>query len=133
MRISDWSSDVCSSDLASVGGIGAAIMVRDRRPVAADWSPFGSGPLQRLFQIIEAIDRVRIRFFALVAPDAAFPAEEGHVAQRDHGRGRMKRQRSDEHTSELQSLMRISYAVFSLTTKQHNRRFFRLLATNTIH
>src|SRR3546814_7073909 len=93
MRISDWSSDVCSSDLASVGGIGAAIMVRDRRPVAADWSPFGSGPLQRLFQIIEAIDRVRIRFFALVAPDAAFPAEEGHVAQRDHGRGRMKRQK----------------------------------------
>src|SRR3546814_2397577 len=107
-------------------------MVRDRRPVAADWSPFGSGPLQRLFQIIEAIDRVRIRFFALVAPDAAFPAEEGHVAQRDHGRGRMKRQklrgyfresrfrrclgllfgRSEEHTSELQSLMRISSAVF---------------------
>src|SRR3546814_10909507 len=64
------------SFIASVGGIGAAIMVRDRRQVAADWSPFGSGPLQRLFQIIEAIDR-----------------------------------RSEENTSELQSLMRTSYAV----------------------
>src|SRR3546814_9945543 len=37
--------------------------------------------------------------------------------------------RSEEHTSELQSLMRISYAVFCLTTKKH----YRLLSTHHTH
>src|SRR3546814_10420252 len=37
------------------------------------------------------------------------------------------RTRSEEHTSELQSLMRISYAVFCLKKKKHNRQFIKLL------
>src|SRR3546814_9215419 len=38
-----------------------------------------------------------------------------------YGRSRALTPRSEEHTSELQSLMRISYAVFCLKKKQHNR------------
>src|SRR3546814_3498393 len=41
----------------------------------------------------------------------------GHLS--DHSRSRHGKRRSEEHTSELQSLMRISYAVFSLKTKIH--------------
>src|SRR3546814_6994775 len=41
--------------------------------------------------------------------------------------------RSEEHTSELQSLMRISYAVFSLTTKKRNRRCARQLSVDHGH
>src|SRR3546814_14349190 len=37
--------------------------------------------------------------------------------------------RSEEHTSELQSLMRISYAVFCLKTKKHNRLMYRIIYT----
>src|SRR3546814_2524548 len=40
--------------------------------------------------------------------------------------------RSEEHTSELQSLMRISYAVFCLKTKTQNRNALRNHITNTI-
>src|SRR3546814_1282531 len=45
------------------------------------------------------------------------PPREPHAP---HGRGGARRGRSEEHTSELQSLMRISYAVFCLKKKQYN-------------
>src|SRR3546814_3588030 len=41
-----------------------------------------------------------------------------------------KVERSEEHTSELQSLMRISYAVFCLKTKKKNQHFLNILTTN---
>src|SRR3546814_7505405 len=44
------------------------------------------------------------------------------TADRDTKRPRRAHQRSEEHTSELQSLMRISYAVFCLKKKKHKRR-----------
>src|SRR3546814_5697833 len=86
MRISDWSSDVCSSDLgralaltATETGIANASHGHGRR---RPWAVIGDGGRSSL----------RMRY--------DFPAgEEG---------------RSEEHTSELQSLMRISYAVFCL-------------------
>src|SRR3546814_10385375 len=40
---------------------------------------------------------------------------------------------SEEHTSELQSLMRISYAVFCLKKKQHIDMILMLIATSTVH
>src|SRR3546814_2859235 len=48
----------------------------------------------------------------------------GHAGERDRRRGRAarRRTRSEEHTSELQSLMRISYAVFCLKKKKNARR-----------
>src|SRR3546814_4890606 len=91
MRISDWSSDVCSSDLCVE-------------------------PFQRWTMCFDG------------------PARDGHVAEQIDGSFKAKplttqvkldvemtmptpAWRSEEHTSELQSLMRISYAVFCLKTK----------------
>src|SRR3546814_7987800 len=114
MRISDWSSDVCSSDLPGARGTGA-----ERRPPASapeqetdppsTWRPFVAS-CQRiaragaangwLFGVGPISDSVR----------AAVPA------MRD-GSCRGAAARSEEHTSELQSLMRISYAVYCLKKK----------------
>src|SRR3546814_7095040 len=46
--------------------------------------------------------------------------------------GRVAGGRSEEHTSELQSLMRISYAVFCLKKKKNNINFFKQIITETI-
>src|SRR3546814_8209738 len=53
---------------------------------------------------------------AHAVPGAVAPRERGHAAARP--RRRRPRDRSEEHTSELQSLMRISYAVFCLKKKK---------------
>src|SRR3546814_10305263 len=130
MRISDWSSDVCSSDLHSAGAalvpdsfdlpcrmavspadIGARrphhlahTRQRQRRPVEMD------AELRRRI----AIGRQDVR-----ALDAGLGAQCGDETP-DTGIGRVgnlrqqEGNRSEEHTSELQALMRISYAVFSL-------------------
>src|SRR3546814_10120972 len=109
MRISDWSSDVCSSDLhgavvdARVGPPQqlALDVPSQRRPVAGvaevDDLLVGAGEPQALQQFGAARHIV----------DAAV------LHQQMLG----QRQRSEEHTSELQSLMRISYAVFCLKKK----------------
>src|SRR3546814_8316970 len=105
MRISDWSSDVCSSDLGPVcTGCQAT-------------SPFhlrGRRFLSRLFQA------TRQRTNHDVAAVARTTARPGFVAStpvRRCARQQQRRSRSEEHTSELQSLMRISYAVFCLKKK----------------
>src|SRR3546814_4400866 len=109
MRISDWSSDVCSSDLAEIlparqpprhpghrhpqqqhrGGEHA------RHQLPAVEADLGERPDQRR----DEDERVKPIAFAP-------PQREQHAA------------RSEEHTSELQSLMRISYAVFCLKKKK---------------
>src|SRR3546814_6722466 len=97
MRISDWSSDVCSSDL------------KDRRHYARD----------------ERIDR------------------DTRIWRDNNGRYRCKKDngttglliggRSEGHTSELQSLMRISYAVFCLKKKSNHNciLFLKIQLTRT--
>src|SRR3546814_3837810 len=93
MRISDWSSDVCSSDLQAHHGIG--------EQVDAD------GLLHRNLADPEFRGNIRER------------REHGIDRERTKHRQRTQqgRKRSEEHTSELQSLMRISYAVFCLKKK----------------
>src|SRR3546814_9939915 len=121
MRISDWSSDVCSSDLLAVVGpsqAGEIGGVRLRR----------RGERRRRFDD-EAIAPRRDERKAIVARrkvvDGA--AGVGDALARDHARriGRdavvAEHRRSEEHTSELQSLMRISYAVFCLKKKHKNK------------
>src|SRR3546814_1973830 len=106
MRISDWSSDVCSSDLIA-GRLEQQLPAR--QPAVA---------------IVEAAagDDVPQKAVAL-GVDAIQPVGEGlrRAERPGHAGGR-----SEEHTSELQSLMRISYAVFCLKKKkneilQHHR------------
>src|SRR3546814_7066958 len=104
MRISDWSSDVCSSDLHVPGSIGedrAIVIAVRRRNVAA--------PDLRL----EAVLAHQPPDFLMVDDDALVPERGPHAAV-------SVGLRSEEHTSELQSLMRISYAVFCLKKKKTN-------------
>src|SRR3546814_5933703 len=101
MRISDWSSDVCSSDLPSTEIV----------PVAAHRQ---RGNADRAAKI----EREYLR--SLIATKL-----ERHEGQKHRlaGAGWTHNQgvtRSEEHTSELQSLMRISYAVFCLKKKKNN-------------
>src|SRR3546814_9311569 len=101
MRISDWSSDVCSSDLA----LDRAARVAgdpDRQQEVAEIIG-GERYLNKPASLIERALSGRL----------AFAANSEHDAPRPDFR-------SEEHTSELQSLMRISYAVFCLKKKQHS-------------
>src|SRR3546814_9618195 len=104
MRISDWSSDVCSSDLAEVLGKHAQPLVL----TALGGSPGGTveGEVVR-FADLDALK---------AAPDGSLAGKIAFVdyqmkRRRDGGDYR-NAGRSEEHTAELQSLMRHSYAVF---------------------
>src|SRR3546814_4978303 len=110
MRISDWSSDVCSSDLL-VGGIffvlTANLAVLALLPVpmivfGAFWFQRRLAP--RYARMREAAGTLSARLANNLGGMATIQA---YTAER----------RSEEHTSELQSLMRISYAVFCLKKK----------------
>src|SRR3546814_2174145 len=113
MRISDWSSDVCSSDLMPRGDHRLRDAARAREAQIPE-------------QLVEpdAPRRARTRHASLrpSSSSAASPAKglcgEGVRRGARSGRGG----RSEEHTSELQSLMRSSYAVFCLErkNKQHH-------------
>src|SRR3546814_6846211 len=109
LRISDWSSDVCSSDL----------LARQRDPgiaVGADRISLYVGEADpRHFGA--PIRRPRFREEGLGAM-LGIPVEQ----YRMEGVDRTERRRSEEHTSELQSLMRISYAVFCLKKKQSTQK-----------
>src|SRR3546814_1979288 len=120
MRISDWSSDVCSSDLhlrhASDrfgAGVFRAIIVRHE---ACD--RFLEGVLEDLLQCRAVARRLgsERRIGAPVADPVDMLLRQIPLAQCPEGIAR--RFRSEEHTSELQSLMRISYAVFCLKKKK---------------
>src|SRR3546814_1750306 len=115
MRISDWSSDVCSSDL---GGFEGEDLVDDRldRPALDQ-----RGDLAQLIAI-RAHEEERVIHAAGPgfaangrAPEPQHDAQNEVEALRacEVGIGR-RGNRSEEHTSELQSLMRISYAFFCL-------------------
>src|SRR3546814_3954140 len=100
MRISDWSSDVCSSDLDDIAVPRVTIGARV--------------PVQRQRRLRIRIARVQVLLPALVGLLLRLRHRGGI---RGHPVG--LRRRSEEHTSELQSLMRLSYAVFCLKKKQH--------------
>src|SRR3546814_6774444 len=113
MRISDWSSDVCSSDLLcpvpqplwrirlGLAARGASLCRGAHRPGGAH-----AGAVARLL-FLWPRHRHRPRHRALLHPAAG-------------------RSRSEEHTSELQSLMRISYAVFCLKKKNKSIPYTRV-------
>src|SRR3546814_9980787 len=124
MRISDWSSDVCSSDLIRKHDATLALVVGDRaiRVLAAeverDERLAGDVRVGRGRRTDDRIDLLHRHV------DLGFTqwlvAARGRCRCRDRGRftfGCRSRARSEEHTSELQSLMRISYAVFCLKKK----------------
>src|SRR3546814_5841622 len=109
MRIRDWSSDVCSSDLQLVhvaqgGGEGFyGCGLAGQWGGAHDWPPVALAMAARAVCQIE------------LSTDGSMPyvSQTSCSASRRSGAAA----RSEEHTSELQSLMRISYAVFCLKKK----------------
>src|SRR3546814_6038863 len=112
MRISDWSSDVCSSDLQSP--VEAPERAR-RLEIAIEASLGIQQPVGELGSpsLAASLPRQTKR----VAPESDrlhHVATEAELQDRAFVGGR-----SEEHRSELQSLMRISYAVFCLTKKNH--------------
>src|SRR3546814_6325343 len=136
MRISDWSSDVCSSDLLVVdlraglgGGVTAVLPVELTHErahalgVLDQAEELGVGGFQCLDQLAHrvALDRACGGLHRQLR--AAGVGVEGDRARQGLERRagelvQLLLHRSEEHTSELQSLMRISYAVFCLKKKQ---------------
>src|SRR3546814_9534166 len=113
MRISDWSSDVCSSDLAAAEQDGEVHDRNSRRAAGGDVAERQRHALQRGHA--EDCDQHPLGLAAAVE----LAGEQGSYAdQGEHHRVQWRDQRSEEHTSELQSLMRISYAVFCLKKKK---------------
>src|SRR3546814_1709696 len=118
MRISDWSSDVCSSDLSvvvadaaaaaeRVGGIGFPLAVKVASRDIAHRSELGGVVLG--VNDMDGLAAAIARIAASVAAAAPGAAIDGYELQRE-----VRGDRSEEHTSELTSLMRNSYAVISL-------------------
>src|SRR3546814_7840675 len=109
MRISDWSSDVCSSDLSAPAWrllhltVPADIAAERCRPIVLQplrlWHGPADYPGPPARPRLKPFQTRRCRQMAEEGQAPAFPC------------------RSEEHTSELQSLMRISYAVFCLKTQ----------------
>src|SRR3546814_7116884 len=114
MRISDWSSDVCSSDLlAALQLLHDALgdFLADALLDGDELAHRVAGGLLRLAEIAGAgLD---------LAPRQIGAQQLVHLAQLQVVVGD---DRSEEHTSELQSLMRISYAVFCLKKKNKHKR-----------
>src|SRR3546814_992442 len=114
MRISDWSSDVCSSDLAGAwkimieedGLFSSGNTANDERDWNRDavWRIASRIPEEMLYWEASSVTIIRWLLSSFGSDVNIFAGAE----------------RSEEHTSELQSLMRISYAVFCLKKKNHN-------------
>src|SRR3546814_7603346 len=103
MRISNWSSDVCSSDLLTTIEQIDRVYVnfgQSSSDLLAIRGDMGSGKVS-----VPQLERVEVQL--ILEDGSAYP-------------------RSEEHTSELQSLMRISYAVFCLKKKKNkiHRKIF---------
>src|SRR3546814_1387738 len=126
MRISDWSSDVCSSDLLADAGegrgvaarvageivveIGVRVEVEDRHRAVASRRGLDEREGHRM------VAAEGERNVSILAHIGDVPADHRVVLRRVFGQ-----RRSAEHTSELQSLMRISYAVFCLEKKTNRQ------------
>src|SRR3546814_1314023 len=110
MRISVWSSDVCSSDL------------RDRLDLA------GLDQRQQFERLVESAEAAGKDTHRAGAEQKVHLAQGEIVELKAQRRGDIAirrlfvRQRSEEHTSELQSLMRNSYAVFCLKNKNYQNK-----------
>src|SRR3546814_2016997 len=114
MRISDWSSDVCSSDLPH--------QIQEARVRLAKCFGSRKGHLQLLVSCSRVTNPAALspppcsarRSFQAVRARPRFPAPDIRPCSLTGTRPQPEARRSEEHTSELQSLMRISYAVLCL-------------------
>src|SRR3546814_4155248 len=123
MRISDWSSDVCSSDLvpaalkgnddgqAFYGILDGTLVIKDGEPVAFEET---ADIALKIIEIIKARYIVHVWTNDVAQNNMRNGIDDYFfdVLRDQKGIELPSEVRSEEHTSELQSLMRISYAVF---------------------
>src|SRR3546814_1520305 len=117
MRISDWSADVCSSDLPT-------------RPQHSRRRQGKLDPGRELHghEMMQRREEMTAHFKHKDGErqDQRDPEAARHVdqfgARPGVGGNHFRLERSEEHTSELQSLMRISYAVIRLKNKKHKKK-----------
>src|SRR3546814_8431985 len=102
MRISDWSSDVCSSDLLKKEG-----------DAVSSGDVLAEIETDKATMEVEAVDEGVLGKILVPEGTDAVPVNQVIAVLLEDGEDA----RSEEHTSELQSLMRISYAVFCLKKK----------------
>src|SRR3546814_2270013 len=109
MRISDWSADVCSSDLLGML-LAMLVMLLSSWALRRATAGFAEKSFRRLHLISSA---------AYSISHGLNDAQKtmGIITVLLYSTGYLGGERSEEHTSELQSLMRISYAVFCLKKK----------------
>src|SRR3546814_1001363 len=111
MRISDWSSDVCSSDLDQpVSGRAQLTFMDPERPITS-----------RTIKFLELTACRGLHFGRNAIPCRGLRCNwrrNKHRYHDDGGKTASKQSRSEEHKSALQSLMRTAYAVICLTTKK---------------
>src|SRR3546814_9906915 len=110
MRISDWSSDVCSSDLLDPPDLGT------QGGHGSRWSGAESVRSRRLESPGKAALHTRLLIGSRRHPRPFTPRGSAIF---------VLCLRSEEHTSELQSLMRISYAVFCLKKKKKTTKKYK--------
>src|SRR3546814_4233693 len=126
MRISDWSSDVCSSDLAGRFALRRCLLVEERTQVV------------RAARMAQLAQRLGLDLANALAGDVELLADffervvGVHVDAEAHPQHLGLTRRSEEHTSELQSLMRISYAVFCLKKKKKYNNI-KIYIPSTLH
>src|SRR3546814_7945599 len=124
MRISDWSSDVCSSDLVPIEFLaleaGFVVQARlvDIDPIAEQEARDLGEPRVRReagHRVALAVDlEDRADFAALRLGDDRFRVERGGIGEQPARRRLQMRDRPAEHPSELPALMSTSYAVLRL-------------------
>src|SRR3546814_3437363 len=120
MRISDWSSDVCSSDLLTVipeFPVGTDIAVESDALDPEFLAEVGNGRVALGHSSLSEphLGLGEGELAATLASPRAGSGQASHGALADHIPLKLRqcgKNRSEEHTSELQSIMRISYAVF---------------------
>src|SRR3546814_5357529 len=116
MRISDWSSDVCSSDLSDDRQ--HAQLSQSRRRAEGNRCGRLQGGRPGAQQPAGCLGQVSVA----ERPDLPHAQRSSIWAVAPRRPQQVRSQRSEEHTSELQSLMRISYAVFCLKQKKKNNK-----------
>src|SRR3546814_1671897 len=136
MRISDWSSDVCSSDLTSIYASssiqtpGFSTMLVEPNHARTEQLRSALNPLLSLLPEtatkVQKVDGLGAHNWARGHDYAVIPETFDRQITSENAVGSIDRmklmRRSEEHTSELQSLMRISYAVFCLKKKKKKNK-----------